>query len=136
MNLRNLTIGAAALGLLAVTGAAPTRAMPVASPASAGAASDVVRARYQSKQYPHRGAYSYRSERSRAMTSETRSGRSVGKQKGSKHMKGRSQFQGRSVMSPRGVAPYSDIPKSMRSSGGRKAIPRGSQQPQQSGGSL
>jgi hypothetical protein len=142
MNLTNLTIGAAALGLLALT--APTLAAPLAAKAHSGlSASDIAKARYQNypssrsgkqatyKQaaykQPLKGRSSYASE-SRGSEKRSLSGRAIrseryGKIINSGRMDGRGYQQGRSVSSPRGIAPYSDIPHKAMRGGASKAHP-------------
>lgn len=137
MNLTCLTMGAAALGLLAAT--IPARAMPIAPLAPAvGVASDVSKAHFS--RYPHKHRdhqIVWTTEQGRIAAAEARgmaTGRSVSKQKGGKYTgpqnmapHGRSQgaTQGRSAVSPRaGNAPYSDIPHKIMNQGKQK----GSQQ--------
>jgi hypothetical protein len=113
MILEKLTIGAAALGLLVLT--SPLDAAPAASPSSSGASSDISKARNQTDSNQQRGS------------AASESGRSASK--GSKSMKqrGQSATQGRSVSSPRGIAPYSDIPSRATQKSGRSGASQGSQ---------
>ncbi|MBG0812180.1 hypothetical protein IY145_22815 [Methylosinus sp. H3A] len=129
MNLTNLTMGAVALGLLAMT--VPTLALPSAVPAlAAGAASDIAKARYQD--YPgsraskatkgRSSAYSgnsalqksWKSGKARVAGQSGSPGRSEAQGRseiqGRSALQGRSSSQGRSSVGGHGIAPYSDIP--------------------------
>ncbi|MBU3890693.1 hypothetical protein FM996_03330 [Methylosinus sporium] len=133
MNLTNLTMGAVALGLLAIslpTMTAPALALPSAVPAlAAGAASDIAKARYQD--YPGARASKATKGRSSAPSQKySKSGAASGKARmaGQSGSQGRSAIQGRSSSSQgrsdnqgrsqqwrssvggHGIAPYSDIP--------------------------
>jgi hypothetical protein len=126
MIFEKLTMGAAALALLVMT--SPINAAPAASSSSTGASSDISKARYQTNRNQQRGSQSYDNQSGRGRSSATESGRSSSK--GSKYMKtrGQSATQGRSVSSPRGIAPYSDIPSRSMQKSGRSGASQGSQQ--------
>lgn len=85
MKLEILTIGAAALGLFAMSN--PTHAMPMAPLAVAGAASNLAPAHYSRYPHSHRGGQVYyRTDRGRYAAGErVGSGRSVSKPHGPKY---------------------------------------------------
>lgn len=142
MKLEILTIGAAAIGLLAM--AEPTRAMPVASLApAASAASDIASAHYSRYRHVHRdGQVYYRSDRGRYAAGErASSGRSVSKLHGSKYKsmnqyapeRGQGARKGRSVDVPRGDAAPSGAGqgRSTTDKGMQKSAPKGMEKPAQ-----